>query len=1096
MANILLLGLGGAGCEIVNKTNEYFVKIGKSEYLDCLGIDYEDHGGLAVYKDFEVKDAAGAVQHYWEKDNNFKIHWPSHKNKPYTHSGKIGIGSAAGQIRANGRLAALCNLNHNRDAGIQPQLKRFLEKQGVIDANRKEGPEEQKYIVFVICSLGGGTGSGIFHDVIFSLRPELKSQDSLIGLFLDGTVVKKWASSNTGIMGYASLVEMEHWMARAKDYYEIPLIDDFTDFWSHVQSMGAIPGQFIENLTYLDLALLISHENENRRILTGLRSGSVKGDYIELASGWLKCLLLGDIITQKVEKNEWEPSYLFENLFNHYTGSQRKPRNNRAVTYGSVGVSLLSVPVNKISRYLAAKILVNFIASYDQYGQFNIEAERYLEDNEIDENVNRKLTELIKNSFSSDEDTSRKSKGQHRIYNDIDSSIGALNRSKNYEQLMKNVRSFGLSIPDKKWNPNVEQYKSEFETITKSLYLEKMTELDDTISNLFKSNSPNRIINWLDLLNKRVSKCIQTTEKNMFVQSGNWINSIKNHTSDASKFTKIQQWLKWDDIQSFIIQDLNKLRNELSRLESKTLKDCFYRPFQNALNLRITCIKYMQEPLNEILEHEKGIVADFTIRDSFIDESKLKNNQHPLELEIGTHESFIKLAENKLNKSFDPKEIKIGEDKNKESSKTINLYDIIGHGKVFEKSKFNWSGFCHYYKSFVAEYEKWDKDHSLPMEIEPLKADIFKGINNLIDESVITEIKQFINKNFNLWSAISDYLDQMYFLAKSYTPNSKNSSEIKQKFVLHFEKEGTSILLDNDKLKQDEWTQEALVYLITRLSGFSSLFWRQNETLKRECESEDREFTGLNRFIYCPQNEIKKILNNRKSEALRNFKLFNIDDPHTLAIMQISYGYPIYTVVGYEEDRMRYQDHIQKWRAAEAYEPFHIDQRFYTTWKDNVGEKISLSSSKRDLIYYVYLLSIGSEIITTSVSGTRAFKFDGKTISRGLPKLLDKLNKDEKLLYNLCERNLDTIGSLLTNAGLGHRYAQENIWEILLKGHKIHIKSKPPETRANAVAYAAWEDISNSFEIRKTGDGSWKLRGTLLPRDKKDFDKIYGVLRK
>lgn len=130
---------------------------------------------------------------------------------------------AAGGVRAFGRLA-LCDNYRLVAERVRLEIETFLTEETLEKADQatKLGLRTNRPRAYVVAGLGGGTGSGMFLDLAFLIRQELRGvgfpKPEVAGVFLvppaDRTGPKNTSLGNT----YAALTELHHFQAKRTKY--------------------------------------------------------------------------------------------------------------------------------------------------------------------------------------------------------------------------------------------------------------------------------------------------------------------------------------------------------------------------------------------------------------------------------------------------------------------------------------------------------------------------------------------------------------------------------------------------------------------------------------------------------------------------------------------------------------------------------------------------------------------------------------------------------------------------------------------------------------------------------------------------------------
>ena len=220
---IILIGLGGAGQQIVLRTKRFFLDtygaLPPSVKLFCLDTDNESmrlrsavHDGiytlepseflhLQVINPREFIDAGGVVSKWFVKP------------------APVGsITNGAGAVRENGRLAFFYHIkeiNRRLDKMLtslnDPQLfTHMTTAKDLIGANTNFRLSNKEAEIFVCGSVAGGTGSGTFIDMGILLR-SLRQNATIHGFFLMPWPYRNKAFAHRVMPnGYAALAELDN----------------------------------------------------------------------------------------------------------------------------------------------------------------------------------------------------------------------------------------------------------------------------------------------------------------------------------------------------------------------------------------------------------------------------------------------------------------------------------------------------------------------------------------------------------------------------------------------------------------------------------------------------------------------------------------------------------------------------------------------------------------------------------------------------------------------------------------------------------------------------------------------------------------------
>jgi hypothetical protein len=192
IANTLVIGLGGQGSRYVNETKRVLEeeKI-LQENQEFIAID-SHHSDLSRLDKIAVESKLILQR---PPPEIIEKNWPWALSKELDIVGESIEG--ASNKRAFGRILSLYNLER-----LESFLKGSVHK-------LKEKKRSDKYVVIIMCALGGGTGSSLFHEVAVFLRNWLPSigegSPTIIGI---GTLPKKSEDAITIANTYGALKEI------------------------------------------------------------------------------------------------------------------------------------------------------------------------------------------------------------------------------------------------------------------------------------------------------------------------------------------------------------------------------------------------------------------------------------------------------------------------------------------------------------------------------------------------------------------------------------------------------------------------------------------------------------------------------------------------------------------------------------------------------------------------------------------------------------------------------------------------------------------------------------------------------------------------
>lgn len=215
----LIIGVGGTGHKILLDVRERLLQkydsMAKLPIVSFLQIDTDQQGlsGNANFSDaanLDESDKIHVTVHGVEQLRRSLLEYPHLRDwlDPKTLSGDIHQG--AGAVRARGRLAFFWN--YDKIAGrIQEEASEITKDSSKQTAMQNGLGVSNDVTVYIVGSLLGGTGSGMFLDVAYTVRELMGSQRNLdlVGIFTlppSGVAV----AANNMPNAYAGLLELNH----------------------------------------------------------------------------------------------------------------------------------------------------------------------------------------------------------------------------------------------------------------------------------------------------------------------------------------------------------------------------------------------------------------------------------------------------------------------------------------------------------------------------------------------------------------------------------------------------------------------------------------------------------------------------------------------------------------------------------------------------------------------------------------------------------------------------------------------------------------------------------------------------------------------
>ena len=158
----LLVGLGGIGCKIAQMIYDKLSNEDR-KYIGIIGMDTNAEDLKVLTIPFVQTSDAGKVADYIMRHPEYATWFPFNK---YTGGHEMLTG--AGQIRAISRLAALSAIEQGKFRILEEEIGRILQHKPEIDYS--------SFNLFLVGSITGGTGAGLFLQMPFYVKELLKKQ--------------------------------------------------------------------------------------------------------------------------------------------------------------------------------------------------------------------------------------------------------------------------------------------------------------------------------------------------------------------------------------------------------------------------------------------------------------------------------------------------------------------------------------------------------------------------------------------------------------------------------------------------------------------------------------------------------------------------------------------------------------------------------------------------------------------------------------------------------------------------------------------------------------------------------------------------------
>jgi hypothetical protein len=368
----ILIGLGGTGKEVLLRTRRQFVeKYGSLKEFPVVSYLYIDtdnapteESGTAREKDLLINDIE-----FQPNEKVFNPVTPSeyihrindlpHIKKWLNTEGEIGklgtMNTGAGQIRPAARLSFF----HNYDditaklISAKSRITDSISINTVKEKHKIKNVNTDKINIYVITSVSGGTGSGIFLDIGFLIRYLFRNQAISSCYVLMPKIFQGYGKERIFANGYAAFMELEKYNFK----------NTFTTEWKKNETHTFQPGVFddvylidgenTKNLTLSD----VSNKDIYKMVSDTIFQDFANSDFANYKRGVRVNLL-------QYKQRFWpETETTFNNLYS------RK--------YSSLGQATIAIPVDRIILSCSNKLcedIINYYLSFAEGSQSDIDS--------------------------------------------------------------------------------------------------------------------------------------------------------------------------------------------------------------------------------------------------------------------------------------------------------------------------------------------------------------------------------------------------------------------------------------------------------------------------------------------------------------------------------------------------------------------------------------------------------------------------------------------------------------------------------------------------------------------------------------------------
>jgi len=367
----ILIGLGGTGKEVLLRIRRQFVeKYGSLDdfpitsylYIDTDNAPAEE-SGIARERDYLINDidfkpSEKVFNPVNPSDYIHRINDVPHIKEWLNTTGEIGklgtMNTGAGQIRPAARLA----LFHNYDeivyklSSAKSTITDSRSINIVKDKHNIKNVNTEKINVYVITSVSGGTGSGMFLDFGFLIRHLFRNQAISSSYIVLPKIYQGYGKERVYANGYSALMELE--------YYNLK--NPFNVAWKKNEHNKFQPGVY-------DDVYLIDGENCKNLSLSEMSNRDIYK-------------MIADTIFQDFSNSDFA-NYKRGVRVNLVQYKQRLFPDDNTVTentfsrkYSTLGQATISIPIDRIILACAYKLcedIINYYLTYAEGSQSSID---------------------------------------------------------------------------------------------------------------------------------------------------------------------------------------------------------------------------------------------------------------------------------------------------------------------------------------------------------------------------------------------------------------------------------------------------------------------------------------------------------------------------------------------------------------------------------------------------------------------------------------------------------------------------------------------------------------------------------------------------
>ena len=991
----IIIGLGGMGRETVAILRRLIQDERAPLNVRFVGIDVDPTPPQAAPLDYNIeiylRDVKESIEEFKKRDRGFREWWIENYY-PNPPQNKIEGNTAANQVRIHGRLAF-----YNRYEKIREELKSVINTYS----------NTANLYVFIISSLGGGTGSGVFLDTAALIR-FLRPNVSIYGFFIDGTVTYRLVDRDTGgyntlMNSYACIAELMHWMKHPETY-----------------NMGEI--KKIDNL--FDICFIFQDRNKNDLTFVQNEISILKKNYFNLIANTLYPILGIKEFTQSTIGNDWT----------RYFGNLRG--ESKEIAFSGAAVGKITFSKEKIADYILTYVIEEVLK--DSGSEIEKKFTDIEKDKGIKERENSTLTEYLKRNSDQWGFLNELMRTIERKMKDNASNDRALRSlQQNYALITR------TDILPETLRSSFDGYKDEVRRLLSNKFEEVKKEIENIINEGLEQRSIESLIKWLLEAKGAIEKNIEHIDK------------AKGKYNPQEKLTELKKG--WEEI--FKVKGkkllggvnprrMSRINNYVSAYEnyirSYVFKEVeypllleFYKELKNLIENWLITFNILKGKVKDVLDDFRTLRGKITYRDIPLDKQRLINREYPLEVKVDLNFDIID------RDIRDAIMVQLRKDKEIES-----FVSKIWKGDYVENK------FLPGLKDFVSSiFEKVKEGKDAEARADDfINKNISEMANKIFKENIKNRLQDFSIQDILRW-----WLGEMLFpKVKKLVDNRRieDLGKLAIEWSVIFGQESSQLTnIENAVWRESEekvkkkWVDEALIAYIKKLDEYVKPFINYYDAknvnrIKDLLPTEGQlSTTPTAKTVFYPQGFDDEILNRLGWKPTKvelpssSIFIYSQDlriSPHSLEDYEYFEGFEI---------RKSYLDHVEyvnqmiNSNQPLSVSPYHIDTRFYTQWKSLIGE-----IKPEEYIYWLVIVALGLGVLRRDKykgSKKKVFIYGSKKVADTLPKTVKVFNLNSELKESLKKSCGEEIEKLYITHGRKFDVIEERVFKKafgILKG--------------------------------------------------------------